>query len=376
MTSATDTPEVVEGKATELARPIQQPAQMMRPAPPSTLWRTDDPAVVVQRATALADAIAPLIQAKGWAQNFGGDRDHLQIEAWQTLGSMAGVFTTQPVNRELPWPADEHLTDQLRQVRDAGYVFGYEVEYAARTLGGAVCGGANGVCKRTEENWCFRKDKVVDDYALLGMAQTRAQSRTFASPLRFVVELAGFSGTPAEEMQPGMASANGGGERVGFGSDKQRGFMQSLLGEKGLDGPAVELVLEYAGATMSGSRGGGISNAIDALKGSGQTQAQAAQELLAAAKAWNGQDAGADAPPEVHEPADPLPDARVEELMKGLEASGIGFARFGAIMGSLGAERPSINRQDSWRKSLRALSAEKADRLEAKINSLADGGQG
>ena len=46
-----------------------------------------------------------------------------------------------------------------------------------------------------EENWQDR-----DDYALRSMAQTRATSKALRQPLGFVITLAGFDPTPAEEM--------------------------------------------------------------------------------------------------------------------------------------------------------------------------------
>ena len=42
--------------------------------------------------------------------------------------------------------------------------------------------------------------KPRDDYALRSMAQTRATSKALRQPLGFVMSLAGFDPTPAEEM--------------------------------------------------------------------------------------------------------------------------------------------------------------------------------
>jgi hypothetical protein len=65
----------------------------------------------------------------------------------------------------------------------------------ARTLDGRIIGAAEAECLRSESTW-----KSRDDYALRSMAQTRATSKALGSVLRFVVTLAGYSGTPAEEM--------------------------------------------------------------------------------------------------------------------------------------------------------------------------------
>lgn len=60
---------------------------------------------------------------------------------------------------------------------------------------GRIVGSAEAMCTRDERMWANR-----DDYALRSMAQTRATSKALASPLRFVITLAGYEGTPAEEM--------------------------------------------------------------------------------------------------------------------------------------------------------------------------------
>ena len=52
------------------------------------------------------------------------------------------------------------------------------------------------MCTRDEEKW---KDKL--DFELRSMAQTRAISKALRLPLGFIVELAGFNPTPAEEME-------------------------------------------------------------------------------------------------------------------------------------------------------------------------------
>jgi hypothetical protein len=73
---------------------------------------------------------------------------------------------------------------------------------------GALISAAVGLCTRSEESW-----NRSPDYALSGMAQTRATSRSIAQAARWIVALAGYSGTPAEEMpaqadQPDPAPAD------------------------------------------------------------------------------------------------------------------------------------------------------------------------
>ncbi len=58
-----------------------------------------------------------------------------------------------------------------------------------------LTGAADAICSRSESKW-----QKADDYAVLSMAQTRATSKALRLPLGFVMTLAGFDPTPAEEM--------------------------------------------------------------------------------------------------------------------------------------------------------------------------------
>lgn len=140
----------------------------------ATLFRTDDPVQVLAKATETADALADVLKSRKLTSSIQG-RDHVNVEGWQTLGSMLGVTPVCVWTR----PLDN----------------GWEARVEARTLDGRVVGAAEAMCTRSERSW-----KNRDDYALRSMAQTRATSKALASPLRFVITLAGYEGTPAEEM--------------------------------------------------------------------------------------------------------------------------------------------------------------------------------
>lgn len=62
-------------------------------------------------------------------------------------------------------------------------------------MSGQIVGAAVARCLREERNW-----KSRDEFALLSMAQTRATAKALRLPLGFVMSLAGFDATPAEEM--------------------------------------------------------------------------------------------------------------------------------------------------------------------------------
>lgn len=160
----------------------------IRQQPAVNLFRVADETEVIERALAVADKVRPIIKQRGWAKKFGrGDREHVEIQGWQTVGGMVGVHAV--ITRT------ERITD------DQGAT-GWEARAEARTMSGVIVGTADSQCSRSEANW-----KSKDDFSLRSMAQTRACSRALQAPLRWVIELAGFAGTPAEEMDYGQAVA-------------------------------------------------------------------------------------------------------------------------------------------------------------------------
>jgi hypothetical protein len=144
------------------------------PQAPATLFGTDDPSEVVARATAAAKPLAEVVNKQHLYATIQG-RKHVLVEGWCLLGSMLGVFP---------------VTVWTRKTES-----GWEARCEARTRAGEVVGAAEASCDRTERTWATR-----DDYALRSMAQTRATSKALRQPLGFVIVLAGYAGTPAEEM--------------------------------------------------------------------------------------------------------------------------------------------------------------------------------
>ena len=141
---------------------------------PANLFGTQNPAEVVARCSEIATALADVLKSKNLAKQIG-NRSFVLVEGWTLLGTMLGVF---PV---VQW---------TRRAED-----GWEARVEARTLNGQVVGSAEAECLRSENNW-----KTRDDYALRSMAQTRAVSKALRGPLGFIVTLAGYEATPADEI--------------------------------------------------------------------------------------------------------------------------------------------------------------------------------
>lgn len=210
MTDAIDT--TAEDVGTDLA--TVQPA-------PANLFRTDDPVDVLERATRVAQALKAVIDKQGLVSRIQG-REHVRVEGWTTLGSMLGVVP---------------VVEWTRKTDDGE---GWEARVVAQTIGGQTIGAAEAMCtKREGKPWNSRPD-----YALRSMAQTRATSKALRGPLGFVVTLAGYEATPAEEMP-----AEGSGEAQGprSASEAQLKYLRSLFKRKQCTTAEIRAMLRGTG---------------------------------------------------------------------------------------------------------------------------------
>jgi hypothetical protein len=157
----------------------EQPREIAPAVESGTLWGSSDPLVVIEKATAMSKAIMEVVKTQRLSVQIG-PRKHLLIEAWTLMGSMVGI---SPV---VIW---------TRPIKEDGVTVAWEARVEAVTRSGAVVSAAEAMCARSEKQW---KDR--DEFALRSMAQTRATSKALATCLRFIAVLAGFAGTPAEEM--------------------------------------------------------------------------------------------------------------------------------------------------------------------------------
>ncbi len=152
---------------------VEQPQSM-------TLFRSDEPDEIIARATSTAGSLAKVIRSQKLAVTISG-REHVRVEGWTLLGTLLGVFP--------------YLVWARPMENDGQPTWAWEARCEARTMDGRVVGSAEAMCSRSEKTWANR-----DDYALRSMAQTRATSKALRQPLGFVMALAGFEATPAEEM--------------------------------------------------------------------------------------------------------------------------------------------------------------------------------
>lgn len=137
---------------------------------------------MVQGATGIANVLANIINDRKLFNDIQGKR-HVRVEGWTTLGAMLGVIAKEESTHRMTDGSWEAKVVLLRQ-KD-----------------GVVVGGASGMCSPTETRW----DKAPE-YARRSMAVTRATSKAFRLALSWVMVLAGYEATPAEEMDGVVAA--------------------------------------------------------------------------------------------------------------------------------------------------------------------------
>ena len=170
---------IVDGQAVEVGTELDTVTSAPAPVP-AGLFGTGDPVEVVGRASTVAAALADVIRSQHMFTSIRG-KQHVSIEGWQTLGAMLGVSA---------------VVTHTAEVGGAG-PGDWEARAEARTTDGRVVGAADAMCMKSEGgNW----GPKASSNARRAMAQTRSMSRALRGPLGFVVTLAGYATTGAEEM--------------------------------------------------------------------------------------------------------------------------------------------------------------------------------
>lgn len=129
--------------------------------------------------TSLADVLKKHIVGHKLYTNIMG-KNYAHVEGWQFAGGMLGLF-----------PRVKEVKDISKGVNIAWFA---EVEIINIKTQDVVSSGF-AICSKAES-----KKKTFDEYAILSMAQTRAIGKAYRNMLGWVMKLAGYEGTPSEEM--------------------------------------------------------------------------------------------------------------------------------------------------------------------------------
>lgn len=164
------------------------------------LGLTRDPKAVLAEAKSAAVALTEVLKNKKKPVMMNGEQ-YLEFEDWQTLGRFYGVTVKVASTTYVEF----------------GGVKGFEARAEVLDRTGLAISAAEAMCLNDEDKWSTRakyewktisgqrvKEKVGEEqvpmFQLRSMAQTRACAKAFRNVLAWVVVLAGYKPTPAEEM--------------------------------------------------------------------------------------------------------------------------------------------------------------------------------
>ncbi len=135
------------------------------------------PAQLMTQAVEIANTLTRVLREKGMTRRFGAG-EHVQVEGWQLAGSLLG-FVAREKGKPVELPDGSFEAEAELYNPSSGKVFTH----------------ASGYCGTDEPSW-----KSKPKYARRGMAVTRSINRVYANNFRWLIKLAGFETTPAEEM--------------------------------------------------------------------------------------------------------------------------------------------------------------------------------
>lgn len=145
----------------------------------------------VDVATNVANVLAPLVRNQGLTvkglNRGNSEAEYVTVEGWEVLGTFLGIVPVTTIIREI--------------TNDKGRIVGYIARATLyqnpiiendEIVGGTVIARAEAQADRSG----FQKDL----FAIASMAQTRALGKAYRSGLAWVMKMAGFEGTFAEDM--------------------------------------------------------------------------------------------------------------------------------------------------------------------------------
>jgi hypothetical protein len=139
---------------------------------------------VIVQASSIAKELAKIVKENRLSRNIQG-REYVYVEGWSTMGAMLGVLPRE-------------VADLTKRNEDGSYEATVEL---IRTTDGAIVGRASALVGMDETD---RNGKTTwgsrPEYARRSMAITRATGKAYRLGFSWIMGLAGYAPTPAEEM--------------------------------------------------------------------------------------------------------------------------------------------------------------------------------
>ena len=177
-----------ETKVTDVAVVDQQ-----QTLPDNAILNPEIPmATKVGVATNVANCLAPLVREQGLVvkglNNQDKEAEYVTVEGWEVLGTMLGIVP------------DTRIVEEMKN--DKGRVVGFKARatlYQNPILDdGKIVGGT---VLSTAEAYCTKDDFQKKYFSMASMAQTRALGKAYRMALSWIMKMAGFEATYAEDME-------------------------------------------------------------------------------------------------------------------------------------------------------------------------------
>lgn len=145
----------------------------------------------VDVATNVANTLAPLVRSQGLTVkglNKGNkEAEYVTVEGWEVLGTFLGIVPVTTIIEELKNDKDRVVGYKARAT-----LYQNPIIENDEIVGGTVIARAEATADRSG----FQKDL----FAIASMAQTRALGKAYRMGLSWIMKMAGFEGTFAEDM--------------------------------------------------------------------------------------------------------------------------------------------------------------------------------
>jgi len=164
------------------------------------VFGTISPQQQIQKAVEIANAVSEVIEKKRLyivIESKKYDKKYVMCEGWATMGALLGLFPRIVETRE------ERTGENLKVI----------AKCEVWSLNGNLIARAEAECDSGEVT--RKKDGTIvkkwldslgkpNEYVIRSMAQTRAVSKAFRIALSWIMVLAGYQATPAEEIDVGI----------------------------------------------------------------------------------------------------------------------------------------------------------------------------
>lgn len=185
-------PFPVEVEVVEEVDQTQEVAIVEQKLPDYAILNPDIPMTAkVDVATNVANTLAPLVRSQGLTvKGLNGrnkEAEYVTVEGWEVLGTFLGIVPVTTIIDEI-----KNDKDRIVGYKARATLYQNPIIENDEIVGGTVIARAEATADRSG----FQKDL----FAIASMAQTRALGKAYRMGLSWIMKMAGFEGTFAEDM--------------------------------------------------------------------------------------------------------------------------------------------------------------------------------